>query len=247
MLFVALISASGFLFAYRISHSLVGRAFFTSSELTKIGTVVFLCIIGAVFLLPKTFMCAWIAVTSPLVIAGILLSVAVNRRSQIFRTRFIEVVAMIILKMKSGRSFRQSLIEATAESDPLMRAKLSEISSVVAFSQQRSRSSSDHFIIEVINEFAAADHQPHSAMKRLCVFRDKLKIEENFRRRSGQMLARTRAQSLVMSGLYLAVLIFMICKFGWKSNSDLMIASFAFFSAGAAWIWISGRKMRWKV
>jgi hypothetical protein len=247
MLFVALISVVGFLFAYRISLSLIGRAFFTKSELTKIGTVIFSVIIGAIFFLPKTFVCAWSAIIFPFVIAGILLSVAVNRRSKIFRTRFIEVLSLIILKMKSGRSFRQSLIESSVETDTLMRAKLSEISSVVVFSQQKSRPSSEHFIVEVINEFAEADRQPHSAMKRLCVFRDKLKIEENFRRRSGQVLARTRAQSLIMGGLYLAVLTFMICKFGWKSNSDLMLASFAFFSAGALWIFASGRWLRWKV
>ena len=171
----------------------------------------------------------------------------VHRRSQKFRESFSETLSILSMKMKSGRSFRHALGEACAESDSKMRAKLSELANAVVFSQQLKRGSRNPFIDEVVEELSRIDQNPHASLKRLAVFRQKLRIEEDFRRRSGQVLARTRAQSFVMTILYVVMFVFMTIKFGWDRNAPTLMSSALLFAIGSVWIYFSGRKIRWKV
>ena len=246
MLFAFLISLLGFSIVIRTAHVLIARRLFEQRELTKIGTGYLFSVIALFRLLPHSRICVWAAIFVPLFALMILLFSLVKRRSRAFRRALFEVLTLISLKMKAGRSFRQSLAEVTNESDAKLRTKLSEIASDVVFSQQTS-DDVDPFVAEVIEELIQIDKSPHAATRRLGVFRDKLRIEDDFRRRSGQVLARTRAQSLVMSGLYLAILIFMSCKFGFRANLNAIGLSILLFMFGALWIWLGGRSLRWKV
>lgn len=247
MTFAFLLSLLGFSFALRIARFIRERDLLTNEELTKIGTAYLASVLLLVIALPRTRVTLWLAQFVPLALLAIALTWLLCRRSRDFRERFREMLTHLILKMKSGRSFRQSLAETISESDLRSRTKLSEIANVVVFSQQRTRVASDAFVREVIEEFHRVDRAPHSAIQRLVVFRDKLRLEDDFRRRSGQVLAQLRAQSFVMTGLYLAVLSFVIHQFGWRANARFIVASAALFTAGAAWIWIGGRRIRWKV
>jgi hypothetical protein len=199
------------------------------------------------FIVPRRNFFAWIAVFGSLIAVVAILYFQLQKRLLWFRQSFTEALSLVLIKMKSGRSFRQSFAEVITESDQVMSVKFSEIASAVAFSQQSQRLPADDFVAQVVREFVIADRQPHLALRRLIVLRDRLRIEDDFRRRSGQVLSRIRAQSLVMSGLYLAVFSFMTWKFGWKSNSEIMLTSFFIFAAGAVWIWRGGKKLKWKV
>lgn len=247
MLFVFVISLLGFASALRIARVLESRQLFARDELTKIGTIVFACVIALATTLPHTLACAWLAIFLPLVCAAFSLSVRVSRRSRAFKRECASLLSIVTLKMKSGRSFRHSLDEAIAESAPRVRAKFAEVAAVVAFSQQRSGTPIDPFVRELVEELALVDRHPHAAIRRLETYRDKIEIEEDFRRRSGQVLARIRAQSLVMTGLYLAVATFMIARFGWSANARLFALATVSFGLGAIWLWLGGRKMKWKV
>lgn len=247
MLFVFVIALIGFASALRIAHSLESRQLFARSELTKIGTGIFVCASALAIALPHTFVCAWLAIFFPIVFAAFALSLRVSRRSHSFRLECATLLAIVSLKMKSGRSFRASFDEAIAESDARVRAKFTEIAAVVAFSQQRSGMRIDSFVQNFVDELALIDRLPHLAVRRLETLRDKIEIEEDFRRRSGQVLARLRAQSFVMSGLYLAVSCFMIAKFGWSANAKLFALATTSFAIGALWLWFGGRNMKWKV
>lgn len=248
MMFVFLVSLLGFAVAYRISMSFVHRNHLANSDMTKIGTACFLITLALLVMLPRERFMLWIAIFLPLMIMAFSLAALVKMRSKRFRERFRETLTLILLKMKTGKSFRQALAESIDESEPQHRVKMGEIVNVVAFSQQEeSASISDEFVREAIAEFKRVDQSPHASIRRLTVFRDKLQIEDDFRHRSGQALAQIRAQSLVMTGLYLAVLVFTLHRFGWRSNSGLFITSALLFVCGAAWIWIGGRRMKWKV
>ncbi len=246
MLFAFTVALVGFSFAVRISERLIARNLFHARELTKIGTAYGLSSVVILTVLPHAHLTLWLSVFSPLAIAAIVSLGLIQRRSAGFRAHIRETLALISLKMKSGRSFRQALAEVTSESDGRVRAKLTEIANVVVFSQQKS-DISDSFICEVIAELAQVDRNPHCASRRLAVFREKLRIEDDFRHKSGQVLARIRAQSLIMTGLFLALLAFMSVKFGFKSNGETMLISGLLFGTGAAWIWIGGRRLTWKV
>ena len=247
MLFALFLSTFGFVFAYRTFTHFIARELFDRTFMTKIGTVYFACVMALIFFMPRSRFSLWCALFFPLAILCSLLSAQVSRRARLFQREVLGVLSILILKMKSGRSFRQSLIETTAECDQNVRVKLSEIASVVAFSQQGKTAQSDPFMRELIEEFRLIDQQPHSSLRRLSVLREKIRVEDEFRRRSGQVLARLRAQSLVMCVLYLAVFIFMVMKFGWSANARALTASLMLFACGVAWMWAGGRRLSWKV
>jgi Flp pilus assembly protein TadB len=247
MIFAFAVSILGFAFVIRITNHLIARDLFTKNEMTKIGTIYFALAIAFVFIFPRTHVAIWFAIFAPLILISLSVIFLLRQRARAFQAIFRDVLSVILLKMRAGRSFRQSLSEVTMETDPRWRAKLSEIASVVVFSQQKARLIADPFVAEIVNELSLVDRQPHAAARRLKVYRDKLRTEDDIRRKSGQILARLRAQSLVMCGLYLAVLIFMISKFGWHANSDLMMGSAALFAFGSLWMWTGGKKKRWRV
>jgi hypothetical protein len=247
MLFALLISMLGFAFAFRTFTHFIAQDLFDSAFMTKIGTAYFAAVLILIFFVPTSRFSLWCTLFFPLVILAIWLSARVSRRSRIFQREALGVLSILILKMKSGRSFRQSLSEAVSECDRDVRVKLSEIASVVAFSQQGKAAQSDPFVRELIEEFRLIDQQPHASLRRLTVLREKIRVEDEFRRRSGQVLARLRAQSLIMCVLYLCVFIFMVLHFGWRANSRALGASIMCFGCGAVWMWLGGRRLKWKV
>jgi Flp pilus assembly protein TadB len=250
MFFAFSLSILGFSFAFRTFTHFIARDLVDRTLMTKIGTAYFASTLALIFFVPTSRFSLWFALFFPLAIAAFSLSAHVSRRSRIFQSDALSVLSILILKMKSGRSFRSSLIEATSECDQRLRVKLSEIANVVAFSQQEkstTKDQNDPFMRELIEEFRLIDQQPHSSLRRLSVLREKIRVEDDFRRRSGQVLARLRAQSFVMCVLYACVFAFMCWHFGFKANARALCVSAMCFLCGTAWMWIGGRRLKWKV
>jgi hypothetical protein len=246
MLFAFSLSILGLAFAFRTFTHFIARDLVDKTLMTKIGTAYFALMLALIFFMPRSRFSLWCSLFFPLAMLALSLSAHVSRRSRIFQNDALAVLSILILKMKSGRSFRASLIEATSECDQRLRVKLSEIANVVAFSQQE-KSHNDPFMRELIEEFRLIDQQPHASLRRLSVLREKIRVEDDFRRRSGQVLARLRAQSFVMCVLYGFVFAFMCWHFGFRDNARTLCYSTMFFLCGTAWMWIGGRKLTWKV
>jgi hypothetical protein len=250
MFFAFSLSILGFALATRTFAHFIARDFVDRALMTKIGTAYFATTLALIFFVPTSRFSLWCALFFPLAMLAFSLSAYVSRRSRIFQRDALAVLSILILKMKSGRSFRASLVEATSECDPRLRVKFSEIASVVAFSQQEKsheKDQNDPFMRELIEEFRLIDRESHSSLRRLTVLREKIRVEDDFRRRSGQVLARLRAQSLVMGVLYACVFAFMCWHFGFRDNARALCLSAMFFSCGAAWMWAGGRRLTWKV
>ena len=237
----------GFMLSVRSSRTLIDQQLISQTEMTKIGTLYFFAVALLVFVLPHRLIALSGAVFLPLVIVACGVMLLVHSRARAFRDQFIATLSLIILKMKSGKSFRQALLETADESSPSTRAKLSEIVNVVSFSQQNTTRAQDQFVCEVIDELIKVDETPHSAIQRLSVFRDRLQIENDFRHKSGQAMAQARAQSLIMSFLYVALLFFVVSRFGFRGNERIILLSALLFAIGATWIWSGGRGFKWKV
>jgi Ca2+/Na+ antiporter len=246
MLFAFLVLMLGFAIGARTFTHFVDQKLFSRAEMTKIGTAYFLLMILLLMFISKSRISLWCAIFFPQLIVVAVLIFFVRTRAKRLRDRIRESLLVIHLKMKSGKSFRQSFDEVINESDPFTREKLAEIKSVVVFSQQK-LIRTDPFIAEVIIEFIRIDTNSHAGIRRLTVFREKLRIEDDFRRKSGQVLSQIRAQSLIMSGLYVAVGVFIGHQFGWRSNLRLFLVSAILFLSGLVWIWFDGRRMQWKV
>lgn len=247
MTFAFFIALLAFASALRLSEYLIAEKFLARTTMTKIGTV-YLFIVGfLVFALPHSHRMIWLSLYFPIFLLGGAVIIVMRRRASQFREVLCEMLTLVSLKMKSGRSFRHAIGEACAESDVRFRKQLSEIVNAVVFSQQIPLQRRHTFVDEVVSELTRIDQNPHASIKRLSVFRQKLRIENDFRRKSGQVLARIRAQSIVMTLLYFAIFAFMVCKFGWQENAPALLTSALLFAVGAVWISLGGRSMKWKV
>lgn len=236
-----------FAFGLRIATSMIDQNLVSKSEMTKIGTLYFVSVSLVILFLPHSlFVLIAASFTSLCLLITALISL-VHFRAKTFRDQFIGVLSLILLKMKSGKAFRQSLLETVEESAPTTRLKLAEIVNVVSFSQQNKTRVFDFFLAEVIDELNQVDQTPHSAIQRLTVFRDRLQIENDFRHKSGQAMAQSRAQSLIMSILYVILLSFVIRQFGFRGNERTIVYSGTLFVIGSIWIWSGGKGFKWKV
>jgi len=247
MFYALVVSAFGFMFGARMLEHLIESELYSRSEMTKIGTAYLAVVIFLAVFLPRTHFATWIAIFLPMLVLFVGITALVKHRTVRFRDSFVEALAIVSLKMKTGRSFRQAYSEVCVESPPKIRAKLTEMGSYVVFSQQKRPVIGNQFVSEVIQEMIRVDQQPHAASKRIAVFREKLRIEDDFRRRSGQVLSRIRAQSMIMTGLYLALAAFIAWKFGYPTNQRIFFISGSFFITGTIWMWRGGRTMKWKV
>jgi len=77
--------------------------------------------------------------------------------------------------------------------------------------------------------------------------RRQLKLMEDFRRRSGQVTEQMKMQALIVTALYLGLLFFVIKQFGFKNHQSLILISGFIFLIGLLWIFLIGRRMKWKV
>lgn len=246
MLIAMLLFLFGTLTGIRISRQMLEQSIFSENLMTKIGTVyAFTVLAGSVFV-TSSFQKLWMLIFGPQIFVLIYAIYLRKMREKSFRKYFRESLTNLILKMKTGKSLRQALHEIANESDPFMRRKLSEIMEIVVFSQQKSRPS-DSFIAQVIRELCRADQNSHSSLRVLTTYRDRLRVEDEFRHKSGQVLSQIRFQALLMTGLYLAVLIFVSFQFGFQRNQKLIGISLLFFILGLAWIFLGGRRLKWKV
>ncbi len=248
MFFSFVIVLSGLLFAYRIATVVIDRYhLLTRSLMTKIGTTYFIQLFVISSFQPRRYVLLWVSAFVPhLFFVAIMCGLRLSRARR-FRKQFAESLSLLILKMRSGKAFRHAFAEVTSESETMMKVRLGEIRDLVVFSQQQNRLPPSEFIQEIVTEFRIADRETHAALRRLHTFRSRLRCEDDFRRKSGQVLRQIRAQSLLLTGLYLAVLIFVVTRFGFQKNSTCIAMSLFFFGCGLAWIWTGGRRIRWKV
>lgn len=247
MLIAYIITMSALMFATRIMVRVHRENIFTESALTKIGTAYFCALIAFNYFSSANIFALWLASFAPLVFFNVIIAIARFYRTRAFHRAFSDSLNLTLLKMKSGKSLRQSFTEVMSELPSTDAQRLREIFDIVVFTQQDKAVLQSNFVSMIVRELRVADQNPHSAIKRLQTLRMRIKIEEDFRRRSGQALKQVRAQSILMTGLFLAVVCFVIASFGFARHQHLILIAFTLFSIGLFWIHQGGRKLKWKV
>ncbi len=245
--FAFVITLSALMFAVRIIVRAHRENILSESVLTKIGTAYFCALIFISYICSSTLLVLWFASFAPLIALILFFEFARFTRRRAVYKAFSESLNLTLLKMKSGKSFRQSFTEVINEMHATHAQRMREIFDIVVFTQQDKAVLHDHFLTMIVRELRFADQNPHSAITRLQTLRQRIKIEENFRRRSGQALKQVRAQSILMSGLFLAVICFVVSNFGFTRHQHLILISLTLFSCGLFWIHSGGKKLKWKV
>lgn len=198
-----------------------------------------------------TILSPWI----PVPVLGILLFVpnlAAHRLNWIlnrilkhqFRKKLIQFFDELLLLMTTGKSFRDSFLILTSDSHDFFQLKMRELFQCPhdPENQQVTHAREIHEIIELVQ---VVERAPHKAVERIQNFRRLLKWRHSFRKKSKQATIQVRAQALVLTLLYVALLLFTFLN-DRARNPLLVLTSIVLFVSGLILIFILGRQTKWK-
>lgn len=234
-------------------------------ELTKIGTASFVIafLVGKVAN-TQSLTQLWLVVNAAPAMVFASVGVLIYSRRRTFEARVDELLVSLLILMKQGNSMRSALDIVTQQSSPAMRLHVRELTRAVVFSQQESERESreksavddrksprswlfDRSFARLVSELRWIDSESSTPVRSLSELRERLRNETKIRRRSGQATAQTRAQSIVMTLLFVALAIFSMSFFGSSAVVRWILLSAPLFFVGSIWIWRGGRTIRWTV
>lgn len=153
-----------------------------------------------------------------------------------------EWVQRMIFEMKGGRSYRSALGFCAKENpENLFQRKLSQRIQRDGLGNL----AEDIWWKKVDMELYQIESSQHKAIEKLCSWRDRIKIESDFRRKMGQVTMQIRAQAMLLLFFYLALLLFSAAKEGSHASLTLLLMSFLLFSLGFFLIFWLGRRVKW--
>ncbi|HEX7674552.1 MAG TPA: hypothetical protein VF412_10280 [Bdellovibrio sp.] len=158
----------------------------------------------------------------------------------------IPMLDSVILGLQSGKSFRISLQAAIENQNGWRRNQMREIYNSLITSEV-STSVKSALLKDLLAELAEIDRSQNRTIDQVRALRRHLKLQENFRRRSGQVTQQIKMQAIIVTALYFALLSFVIAQFGFFEHRKLILASVLIFFTGLFWIFNVGRRMKWKV
>ncbi|MCB0384085.1 MAG: hypothetical protein KDD43_01735 [Bdellovibrionales bacterium] len=171
----------------------------------------------------------------------------VFQRESGFQEHWVSYLDRLLARMRAGSTLRSALEILEQEEEGFAQAKIAQIRASVVFLQHTESIMKESKMGELIRELRIAHHEPHQSVRRLRNLRRKLSVEVGFRRRSGQVLFQMRIQAWILSGLYLAMLVFVLIRDGTGPGVLWVVGSGIMFVCGLVWLMQLGRRIRWKV
>lgn len=152
----------------------------------------------------------------------------------------------IILTVQAGASLRTAIKYATDQETGWRHHELLKAYSSLILADEPVPLRSD-FLQELFSELRWIDQTRARVLEQIKSLRWHYKVQEDFRRKSGQVSQQSRIQAIVVSILYVALLIFNVYHFGFFKNMKLIGVSFCLFTAGLILVFAIGRRIKWKV
>lgn len=245
MIISTLILIFGLLFALRIYiFNEQNRIFDNQILKNSLTIIVFLTLLCSSMMFERYFF-AWMAVVGAISTIAVTIFVTTHLRERKFRQDFVDFIDRLILQVRSGHSFRNSLEVSNTKTPQPSRFKVEKIIEAVHFSQKIETSNA--FVREIFEELVSVQRFPHKTLDRLCAFRRKIKIEDDFRRKSGRIVRQVRIQITFLFFMYAAVMSFVIVRFGFLDNLKIILWSAALFAMGLVGFFYLGVKKQWKI
>lgn len=162
------------------------------------------------------------------------------------RSALIPLLDSVILGLQSGKSFRASLHSAVEMQGDWERLQLQEVVESLQFSEQPVAAKSA-LIKDFQAELREIDRSQSRCVEQVRALRRDYRMQEDFRRRSGQVSQQIKMQAIIVTALYFALLVFVIMQFGFERHQNMILISSVMFSGGLFFIFYTGRRMKWRV
>ncbi len=152
----------------------------------------------------------------------------------------------VLMGLQTGNSFRVSLRAAIENQSGWKRNQLREVYDSVV-STDRKVDVKSAVLKDFQQEMIEIDASQSRCADQVRALRRQLKMQEDFRRRSGQVTQQIKMQAIIVTALFLALLLFIISQFGYVAHRFLILSSVVIFIVGLYWIFSIGRRMKWKI
>lgn len=176
----------------------------------------------------------------------ILMSMNFRFRRKSFASLHLRFVDELILRMRIGKSLRESLREACGLMVYQKSKDLNELYSVLETYKPEKQPELLPEALIFLREIAKWDRGQVKIIEKIRFYRQQLKQSEKFRQKSRQVTEQTRAQALVCTFLYLILILWV----GFQNSSDLVsvsaLISYGFFLLGLMLLYFISRSFKWK-
>lgn len=152
----------------------------------------------------------------------------------------------IVLNIQQGRSLRGSIEQGLKKQNGFFRSQIHELYNSILFPASNTQFKSP-FLKKICHELTQIDRSQSRCLEQIKMLRRQLRIQENFRRKSRQVSQQSRTQALILTVFQMLLTLFVISKFGWSENFELIITSTFLFLLGLILIFWIGRFSSWKV
>ncbi|MBY0314349.1 MAG: hypothetical protein K2Q26_02440 [Bdellovibrionales bacterium] len=249
-MFIAfLIKIIGICFGLRILETFFRKNNIPDSVMTKIvsGFLFFQCL--HLIFLPKN---RWqlVFIFLPILVFIGLTKIYLKWLETRFQSEFPDVLTNIILQMKTGKSFRVSLLQSVQSAPPRFCFHMQRIYELVVFSQQgndKKMALKTSFLNQIVLQFCQIDRSSFKSIEKLENFRRKLVIMNQFRRKSGQIRNQVRMQSNILILMYGLCFAFVSFNFALNELKHLIFCSLLMFIAGQFLVFWMGKRVSWKI
>ncbi len=245
MIICSLILVFGLLFVLRIYFFNEQNRIFDNDLLKNSLLLIVFLTLGCVLFVYQRIFLVWVIVFLSISMFVVTIFVTAFIRERMFRQDFVDFLDRTILQVRSGQSFSNSLELSNIKTPVQSKIKLEKIIEAVHFSQKIE--TTNEFLAEIFEEMSSVEHFPHKTLDKLCSFRRKIKIEEDFRRKSGRIVRQVRIQIVFLVVMYSCVLTFIISRFGFRENFKIIFISLALFVLGIVGFFYFGVRKQWKI
>lgn len=234
----------GYWFLYRTLKVLKTKAYFSTLLLLCFTMIYTLgCIILFIYFSSSVFLYIWLYGFG-LLVGGVEKSFSVYKRKQ-FYTVILSFLNIVILKIQMGASFRASLIYATGRFTGHVRAQLEHILQYIVLMHEPCKKNYPIYILDFIKGLQFAEKNPHRALEALKHYQANLTFSNNLKKKYMDVLYQVYAQTIIMFCLFLCLLFYVLSNYSFLAHAILISLSIVLFSAGALFVLIYGKKIKW--
>ena len=245
MLIKFLISLFGHLL---ISHSItrIAEEFAFPHRMIRLFELGNLFLIAVLLFLPSSSVMLWLLIGILLISLKFFPPILRFFLLRSLRRSLIPFFDAIILSLHAGRSFRTAVAEAIEMQTPWVKIQLHEM--MMSIMKTETAINVKSALLKALQEeFAEIDRSKSRCLEQMMALRREYKMIEEFRRRSVQVTHQTRLQAIIVTALYAGLLSFVIVQFGFKDHRTVIFLSLLLFAGGLIWIFLMGKRLKWKV
>ncbi len=247
MLIWSLISIFGLMIVHRTLDECEQLRIFSPQRLNQFRLFIFLTVIALNFLFREHWS-VLIGFNFVIFLSPWLTPIWIQKsRESSLKNQFLPIVDSLILSLKSGKGFRQSLQLCAQSGKPEIRHSLTEFLSALQYQKEMRTLSEDPQVLFFFQELGQVDESLHRPTEKLKALRRRLRVEKNFRQKSRQATLQVRFQSWIMTLLFLLVLAYVHHDFGISKHWALVLLSTLLFSIGLIVVQRMGGKYQWKI